>query len=163
MKFNTGYQGREAAIIDLFTATFAASEGEQEGSLIGRLARDLLGGTAERDRFGCTAEDGGTLVGAIVFSRLHHEQDARTVFVLGPVAAATDRQGKGIGQKLLAHGRAALRSAGADIATTYGDASFHGQGRFHADPRSGRPGPLRAEPPGRLAGTVVDETATDAA
>lgn len=130
MKFNTGYQGREAEIIDLFAATFAASEGEQEGALIGQLARDLLGGTAEKDLVVFTAEDDGTIVGAIVFSRLRYDQDARTVFVLAPVAVATDRQGKGIGQKLLAHGLAALRSAGVDLAITYGDPNFYARVGF---------------------------------
>jgi predicted N-acetyltransferase YhbS len=125
MAFLTGQEGREAEIVDLFTATFTASEGEEEGALIGQLVRDLLGGTAEKDLFVFTAEEGGAIIGGIVFSRLTYEQDERTVFVLGPVAVAPDRQGRGIGQQLLTHGLAALRSAGVDIVVTYGDPNYY--------------------------------------
>ena len=93
MAFLTGHNGREAEIIDLFTATFTASEGEAAGALIGELVRNLLGGTAAKDRVVLTAEEDGAIIGGIVFSRLTYEQDERTVFVLAPVAVATDRQG----------------------------------------------------------------------
>jgi putative acetyltransferase len=125
MAFLTGHNGREAEIIDLFTATFTASEGEEEGALIGQLVRDLLGGTAEKDLFVFTAEEDGAIIGSIVFSRLTYEQDERTVFVLAPVAVATDRQGRGIGQRLLTHGLASLRGAGVDIVVTYGDPRYY--------------------------------------
>jgi len=109
MEFSAEYRGREAQIIDLFTATFTASEGEEEGALIGELVRNLLGGTAPEDLFVFTAVEDGKIVGGIVFSRLTYERDERTVFVLGPVAVGTDRQGKGIGQQLLNHGLAPLK------------------------------------------------------
>lgn len=130
MEFSNGPKGREEDIIALFTATFAASEGMEEGALIGELVRDLLAGTAENDLFVFTAEDDGTIVGGIVFSRLTYEQDDRTVFVLAPVAVATDRQGKGIGQRLLNHGLASLRDAGVDIAMTYGDPNYYAKVGF---------------------------------
>jgi putative acetyltransferase len=66
--------------------------------------RNLLAGTAEKDLFVFTAEEDGAIIGGIVFSRLSYAQDDRSLFVLAPVAVATDRQGKGIGQKLLTHG-----------------------------------------------------------
>jgi putative acetyltransferase len=125
MEFLTGHKGREAQSIDLFTSTFNASEGEEEGALIGELARNLLGGAAEEDLFVFAAEEDGTIVGGIVFSRLSYEQDERTVFVLAPVAVAPFQQGKGIGQRLLSHGLAALRSAGVDIVMTYGDPNYY--------------------------------------
>ncbi|TVP84136.1 MAG: N-acetyltransferase [Thioalkalivibrio sp.] len=130
MEFQTGHKGREAEIIDLFTTAFTASEGEEEGALIGELARNLLGSTDEKDRAVFTAEDDGTIIGAIVFSRLTYEQDERTVFVLAPVAVATDQQGKGIGQRLLTHGLTSLRSAGVDIVVTYGDPNYYARVGF---------------------------------
>jgi hypothetical protein len=101
MEFSTGFKGREEEIIDLFSATFTASEGEDEGALIGELVRNLLGGTAEKDLYVFTAIESGVVIGSIVFSRLTYEQDERIVFVLAPVAVATDQQGKGI--TILAH------------------------------------------------------------
>jgi predicted N-acetyltransferase YhbS len=125
VEFSTGYKGREAVIVDLFTATFTLSDGAEEGALIGELVRNLLGGTAGQDLFVFTVEEDGAIIGGIVFSRLIYEQDERTLFVLAPVAVAPDRQGKGIGQRLLTHGLAALRSAGIDIAMTYGDPGYY--------------------------------------
>lgn len=130
MEFSTGPKGREEDIIALFTATFAASEGMEEGALIGELVRNLLAGTAENDRFVFTAEDNGTIVGGILFSRLTYEQDDRTAFVLAPVAVATDRPGEGIGLRLLSHGLASLQNAGVDIAMTYGDPNYYAKVGF---------------------------------
>jgi len=93
MEFLKGHKGRGAEIVELLTATFTASEGEAAGALIGELVRNLLGGTAAKDRFVFTAEEDGVIIGGIVFSRLTYAQDERTVFVLAPVAVATDRQG----------------------------------------------------------------------
>lgn len=130
MEVSRGFKGREREIVDLFTATFTASEGADEGTLIGNLVRDLLSTTAERDLFVFTAEEAGTIVGAIVFSRLTYDRDDRTVFVLAPVAVTTDRQGKGIGQALLAQGLAALREAGIDVAVAYGDPGYYSRVGF---------------------------------
>lgn len=130
MELETGHRGREDEIVALFTATFTASEGAQEGALIGALARDLLGGTPEEDLLVCTAREAGALVGACIFSRLAYDADERTVFVLGPVAVATGRQGEGIGQRLLRHGLAALREVGVDVAVTYGDPAYYAKVGF---------------------------------
>ena len=132
MEFSTGFKdkGLEQEIIDLFTATFTASEGAEEGVLIGDLVRNLLGVTAEDDLFVFTAQDDGRIVGGIIFSRLTYYQDDRTVFVLAPVAVAADRQGQGIGQKLLTHGLTTLHSAGVDVAVTYGDPNYYSKVGF---------------------------------
>ena len=130
MAFSTVFDGREQAIIDLVTATFTASEGAGEGALIGELVRNLLGGTAPADRLVVTAEEGGEIVGAAVFSRLTFAADDRDVFILAPLAVATDRQGEGIGQGLVAHGLTALRAAGVDVALTYGDPAYYAKVGF---------------------------------
>jgi putative acetyltransferase len=161
MEFLTGHNGREAEIIDLFTATFTASEGEEEGALIGQLVRDLLGGTAEKDLFVFTAEEDGAIVGGIVFSRLTYEQDERTVLVLGPVAVATDRQAKGIGQRLLTHGLAALRGAGVDIVVTYGNPSYYVKVGFLPISEAEAPAPFPlSHPEGWLAQSLTERAMT---
>jgi predicted N-acetyltransferase YhbS len=161
MEFSTAPKGREEEIIRLFTAAFAASEGMEEGALIGDLVRNLLAGTAEKDLFVFTAEEDGNIVGSIVFSRLIYEQDDRTVFVLAPVAVATDRQGKGIGQRLLNHGLAALRSVGVDIVMTYGDPNYYARVGFmpisEADAQA--PFPLN-HPEGWLGQSLTDRAMT---
>ena len=157
MELLTEHKGREVEIVDLFTATFTASEGEEEGTLIGELVRNLLGGTAAKDRFVFTAEEDGVIIGGIVFSRLTYAQDERTVFVLAPVAVATDWQGQGIGQRLLNHGLAALRNAGVDIAMTYGDPNYYAKVGFRpiSEADAQAPYPLK-HPEGWLAQSLTD-------
>ncbi|MBK5964551.1 GNAT family N-acetyltransferase [Thiocystis minor] len=159
MKLLTEPRGREDEIIDLFTATFTASEGMEEGALIGSLVLSLLRDTAETDRFVFTAEEDGRIIGGILFSRLTYEQDDRTVFILAPVAVATDQQGKGIGQRLLTHGLAELRGAGVDIAMTYGDPSFYAKVGFRPISEADAPAPLPlSRPEGWLGQSLTDRT-----
>ena len=115
---------------DLGGSVKSWSEGVEEGALIGELVRNLLDGTGAQDLFVLSAEEHGRVIGGVLCSRLTFEQDERTVFVLAPVAVAPDRQGRGIGQRLLSHALAALRSAGVDIAMTYGDPSYYAKVGF---------------------------------
>ncbi len=147
MEFSTGPNGREDEIIRLFETTFTASEGTREGALIGHLVRRLLCGTAPQDTFVFTAEEGGQIVGGIVFSRLRYALDDRTVFILSPVAVAPARQGTGVGQKLLAHGLDSLRMAGVDIVMTYGDPNFYAKVGFVPVSVSDAPAPHRLNHP----------------
>jgi predicted N-acetyltransferase YhbS len=94
-----------------------------------------------------TAWEDGAPVGGIVFSRLTYECDARTVFVLAPVAVAKERQGQGIGQRLIAHGLDALRSEGVDIAVTYGDPAFYGRAGFMPITQTDVPAPFALQHP----------------
>jgi predicted N-acetyltransferase YhbS len=161
MEISKGHQGREAEIIDLFTATFTESEGAEEGALIGELVQNLLRGSAAQDLFVFAAEEEGAIIGGIVFSRLTYERDERTVFVLAPVAVATDRQGQGIGQRLLTHGLASLRSAGVDIAMTYGDPDYYAKVGFMPISESDAPAPFPLNhPEGWLAQSMTNRPMT---
>ena len=119
--------GREEEIVSLLTATFTDSEGAEEGALIETLSRGLLTGTPDEDRYVFTTEDEGRLIGGIVFSRMSYADDPRTVFVLAPVAVATDRHGQGVGTALLRFGLDRLRRDGVDVALTYGDPNYYGR------------------------------------
>ncbi|MCF7996058.1 MAG: N-acetyltransferase [Chromatiaceae bacterium] len=161
MRFSTDTQGREEAIIELFRATFTASEGAEEGALIGNLVHNLLASTAQQDRFIFIAEEDGAIIGGIFFSRLTYEQDQRTVFVLAPVAVATDQQGKGIGQRLLTHGLAVLRSAGVDIVMTYGDPGYYAKVGFKPISEADAAAPFKLkQPEGWLAQSLTDQAMT---
>lgn len=147
MDISTDCDSRAAEIAAFFAATFAASDGAEEGALIGALAERLIGQTPARDLRVFTARDGGALVGAIVFSRLSYAGDGRSVYLLGPVAVATDRQGQGIGQWLIARGLDALRREGADIAVTYGDPAFYGRVGFVPVSEADMPAPQPLQQP----------------
>lgn len=124
MEFRPHAAQDAAAIVELFTAVFAESEGAAEGELIGALARDLLEQTDEQDLHGFVALDHGRIVAAIFFSRLGFGNH-REVFILAPVAVRTEHQGRGIGQALIHHGLGVLKDRGVDFALTYGDPRFY--------------------------------------
>ncbi|MEW9919505.1 GNAT family N-acetyltransferase [Marimonas sp. MJW-29] len=130
MDFSVKRDGAEEQIVDLFTATFTASEGADEGDLIGSLVSNLLGNTPQNDIYVFTAVDEGEMIGGAIFSRLTYADDPRSVFILSPMAVATDRHGQGIGQALLKYALAVLRDNGVDVAITYGDPAFYGKVGF---------------------------------
>lgn len=157
MEVSSKFEGREQEVVDLFTATFTASEGAEEGALIGDLVRAQLARTARPDLRVFLAEEEGALVGGAVFTRLAYDDD-RAVFVLGPVAVATGRQGRGIGQALLEHGLAALRDAGVDIAVTYGDPAYYARVGFAPIPETLAAAPFQLRhPEGWLGQSLTDE------
>lgn len=130
MEISTEHKMRSDAIIDLFAATFAASEGEEEGQLIGQLAKDMLMTVDEADIFVFSAVENDAVVGAIIFTRMSYDEDDRTVFILSPVAVAPTHQNKGIGQELLRHGLETLRTKGVDVALTYGNIEYYSKVGF---------------------------------
>lgn len=130
MKYLEGIRGRERRIIDLFTAAFTASDGAEEGTLIGEFVSHMLHGTPERDLFVFIAEEAGEIVGSVIFSRLIYDQDERIVFILSPLAVATEHQRKGIGQRLMTYALEVLEAAHVDVAVTYGDPGYYSKVGF---------------------------------
>jgi len=125
MQISTGFEGHEQTIADLFTETFTASEGPDEGALVGNLVRDQFARTPADEIRVFRATDNDRLIGAVVFTRLTYPQDAPYVVLLSPMAVATDRQRQGIGQALITHALKTLRSEGAEVAITYGDPDYY--------------------------------------
>ncbi|SFR00482.1 GNAT family N-acetyltransferase [Poseidonocella sedimentorum] len=149
------------AIAELFAATFTASEGAEEGALIGALARRLIAETPTENMRVVTAWEDGALLGGIFFTRLTYAGDPRKVFITAPVAVATAHQGKGIGQRMIAHGLDALRQEGVDIAVTYGDPAFYSRVGFKpvAEVDLPAPQPLQ-QPQGWIAQSLTDAPLT---
>ncbi|WPL17546.1 putative acetyltransferase [Thiorhodovibrio winogradskyi] len=161
MHFSTAVTGREDAILDLFKASFTASEGPEEGALIAGLVRNLLSNTPKPDRRVVTAEARGRVVGGCVFSRLIYANDKRTVFVLAPVAVASDLQRQGIGQQLLTHGLAIMREAGVDIVMTYGDPAYYAKVGFQPIREADAPAPFPlTQPEGWQGQSLTAQTLT---
>ncbi|MEE4119616.1 MAG: N-acetyltransferase [Paracoccaceae bacterium] len=156
MQLADGAGGRDREIVDLFATTFTASEGAEEGALIGTLVRDLLDGTPPDDIRVFTASEGGALAGAVIFTRLRYAGDARTVVLLSPMAVAPGGQGRGIGQALIRHGLDALRAEGADVALTYGDPAFYGKVGFVAVTEAMAPPPQPLSHPEGWIGQALD-------
>lgn len=130
VKLSAGHEGREQSIVDMCAATFETSDGADEGTRIRRLVTDLLGATPREDVEVFCAQEGPTLLGCIVFSRVRYDQDDRRVVVLAPVAVRTDRQGEGIGQRLLRYGLEQMRRGGVDVVVTYGDPAYYSKVGF---------------------------------
>jgi len=151
------YQRDDARPIeDLFRAAFSASEGEKEGALIGELVRAMIETTPSSDCFGLVAEDAGRRVGAILFSRLQYQEDVE-VFLLAPVAVATDRHGEGIGQDLIGTGLQVLKDRGIPLVVTYGDPAFYVKVGFRPVSQDTLPPPLDlSQPEGWLAQSLTD-------
>jgi putative acetyltransferase len=141
--FTAEYKSKTDDIITMFAETFTQSEGTDAGELIKGLVSDMLTTlTADEMRVFSAVEDGAVL-GSIIFTRLTYEQDARTVFILAPVAVSISQQGKGLGQRLIRHGLKTLQSDGVKIALTYGDINFYSKVGFslisEADAQAPRP------------------------
>ncbi|MCG5517162.1 MULTISPECIES: GNAT family N-acetyltransferase [unclassified Ectothiorhodospira] len=147
MEFSKKFKGREQNIIDLFHAAFAHAEGAEEGALIGNLVRHQMTDTTEPDLHVFLAKMDRAIVGGAIFSRLTYDQDDRCVFILAPVAVASERQGQGIGQKLLARGLEALRNAGVDVVLTYGDPNYYSRVGFKPISESLAPAPFTLKQP----------------
>jgi len=130
MKFELGAQGREAELVGVFEDTFTASEGAEEGALVGDLARGLLSHTDAQDLRVVVALDESDVAGSILFTRLRYAQDPREVFLLSPVAVRPGWQGKGVGQSMINHGLAALKEEGVAVVLTYGDPAYYARVGF---------------------------------
>ncbi|WP_325895439.1 GNAT family N-acetyltransferase [Grimontia sp. NTOU-MAR1] len=112
-----------------FQKTFANSEGEEVGKVLGVFARAMMETTPEQDLQVFITKDEEKIVGGVMFSTLTLEGD-KTAKLLSPMAVSTEVQGKGIGQGLINHALDILKSQGVDIAVTYGDPNFYSRVGF---------------------------------
>ncbi|TNF89982.1 MAG: N-acetyltransferase [Gammaproteobacteria bacterium] len=157
MEFRAHTPGDSLAIESLFTSVFTRSEGEQEGALIGNLAKEMMAGTDSQDLYGFVADDGRQIIGAIFFSRLTFEIDL-DVFILAPVAVDTDHQGMGIGQALITHGLGEMTRKGVRYVTTYGDPAFYSRVGFHPVSQNAIEAPhALSQPEGWLGQSLADD------
>ena len=115
----------------LFESAFSASEGVDEGQLIGKLASDIAAIIDGKEVIGCGVFDKRRLTGAIFFSQLRFDEPS-AVYMLAPVAVATDYQRAGIGQALIRFGIDELKSRGIRVLVTYGDPNYYGRFGFQA-------------------------------
>ena len=146
MEYTKAHSNDADEIAKMFTNTFADSEGQAEGDMIGRLARDFMTSTPDGDLYCFVAREDGQIVGCIFFSRITFESGLKA-FILAPVAVQTDHQGKGIGQKLITFGLDALSKDGVELAITYGDPNFYSKVGFQSVTEAIIPAPLPLQHP----------------
>lgn len=121
----------DALVIEaLFVSVFSESADEQEGGLVGGLAKKLVACTGGRDVYGFAAVKQDRIVGAICFSRLTFDEPL-DAFILAPVAVHGGHQRTGIGQSLIAHGLRQMARHGVSFVVTYGDPAFYMKVGFH--------------------------------
>ena len=158
LAYSSDYTDQIDQIAQLFSETFAQSEGPAEGTLVGTLARGLMGKTPAEDIVVVSAFDGDVLAGAIIFSRLRFDNDPRKVFILAPVAVAPSHQGKGVGTSLLKHGLKVLGTLGVDVVITYGDPNYYSKVGFkQIDPETVRPPFVLSQPEGWLGQSLTEQ------
>jgi predicted N-acetyltransferase YhbS len=118
-------------VIALFKKTFTDSENENEGNLTAKVVTDFLTLPAKEDDLFIfiAQDDSNRIVGCSVFSRLTFPK-GENVFILSPVAVATNCHGKGIGQALINFGLETLKKAGVSVVITYGDINFYSKTGF---------------------------------
>ncbi len=131
MDFKTVDKSEQTALVQLFTSVFTASEGKQEGKLIGSLSLELASTIDDEETVCFGAYDGDVLTGAIFFTQLQFSDPVR-VYMLAPVAVCTEQQGKGIGQSLIRYGLDEITKWSVRVAVTYGDPSFYSKVGFRA-------------------------------
>jgi predicted N-acetyltransferase YhbS len=133
-------------IVHLFTSVFTTSEGEAEGSLIGRLASNLFETTDDRDLINYVAVEDDCVIASIFFTRLEFKNNGDT-FILAPVAVRSDRQREGIGQDLIFHGLNDLKERGVNFVLTYGDPRFYRKVGFQQISTTAIKAPFRLSQP----------------
>ncbi|TMX36600.1 N-acetyltransferase [Vibrio sp. Hep-1b-8] len=160
MKYALYKQEQIQEIIQLFNDTFSASEGKEEGALIAKLVEDFVTlPTKAEDLYIFVAQDERERIfGSIIFSRLSFPND-ENIFLLAPVAVATECHGQGVGQGLIQFGLERLKEKGVTVAVTYGDINFYAKTGFMPITEDVIQAPLNLSyPEGWIAQSLVGES-----
>ncbi len=150
-------QKNEDEIVNLFRSVFTASEGEEEGKLIGVLATELSSEIDNQDIICIGTFQDGVLIGSIFLTRLVFSGNFQ-VYMLAPVAVSTEYQSKGVGKDLIAYGLNELRRRDVDVVITYGDPMFYSKIGFKSLSETIIKAPLKLSmPEGWLGQSLTEE------
>lgn len=86
------------------------------------------------------ADDGGSVVGHVAFSRVLIDGAEVGWYTLGPIGVLPDRQKQGIGSRLIDEGIKALRNLGANGCCLVGEPNYYRRFGFRNTPDLGIPG-----------------------
>lgn len=114
------------------------------------LARDLMLDAGFEPAYSFAAEDGGALVGSVVFSRAVFVPDdggpGVPALLLAPLAVVPDAQHDGVGTALVEAAVALARESGEAALFVFGDPAYYGRFGFVAAMPKGYRGPHPLEP-----------------
>ena len=114
--------------------------GEPEGKVVAQLACDIFVDESARPLLSLVVEDGGKIVGNIIFSSVKIEgNDELSAYILAPLAVSKNYQQQGWGTKLINHGLEALKKGNVDIVLVLGDPKYYTRIGFNADHSIGPP------------------------
>ena len=144
-------------VTDLFTAAFAASEGESEGAVIAKLVSELIQSIDSPDVSCYVAVQQDRLIGAVFTTTLRFDQDLH-VQMLAPVAVATAFQGQGVGQQMIRGVIQMLAHQGVDTLVTYGDPAYYDKVGFAPLDEREVPAPMPLSMPIGWLGQTLNRT-----
>ena len=121
------------AIEALVTAAFGRAD---EAGLVARLRAD------EDVLFEMVVDEAGEIAGHVLFSRLWVDR-SELFGALAPLAVLPDRQGQGVGSKLVRVALENAREFGCHGVLVLGDPAYYGRFGFSADVASGVSAPFR--------------------
>lgn len=118
--------GDHETVASVHRAAFGAGHGPTVAALVDALRRDDPGA------FSLVSEEGGQVVGHIMFSRSLLDAPRRllTVQVLSPLAVAPQFQGRGIGSALIRAGLRHLDERGVPLVFLEGDPRYYSRAGF---------------------------------
>lgn len=157
MKYEILKSNSEEKIKQLFTDVFTASEGPDEGALIGTLVENLQKTTKPENIFCFVATENTEIVASVFFTRFTTETKTNS-FILSPAAVATKHQKKGIGQNLIKFAIDYLKQNNVELLITYGDPNFYSKVGFENITEDIIKAPLKLSyPNGWLAQSLTDK------
>ena len=107
--------------------------GEPEGEVVAQLACDILADESAKPLLSLVAEDGGKIVGNIIFSSVKIEgNEELSAYILAPLAVSKNCQRQGWGTKLIHHGLDALKKREVDLVLVLGDPKYYTRTGFQA-------------------------------
>lgn len=86
------------------------------------------------------AEDNGSIIGHVAVSPVTISSGAERWHGLGPISVTPERQGQGVGTRLMEHALAELRTLGAAGCVVLGEPGYYSRFGFNAEPSLVLPG-----------------------
>ena len=107
--------------------------GEPEGKVVAQLACDILADESAKPFLSLVVEEGGKIVGNIIFSPVKIKgNEELSAYILAPLAISKNCQQQGWGTKIIYHGLEALKKRGVDIVLVLGDPNYYTRTGFKA-------------------------------
>ena len=130
MEIRVEMPGDVGAIRAVTTAAFAVApySNQMEAAIVDGLRQ---GGALS---LSLVAMEEGNVVGHVAFSPVLINGQPRDWYGLGPVSVQPDRQGQGVGQRLIVRGLDELKNRGAGGCVVFGEPAYYGRFGFVSDP-----------------------------